>query len=87
MKKAEENKEAKGGENKDKEKKGGLKIETLKPEVIGVRVRPNLRLWLTADGKTLVPEGHEDAAVLYCTGNNSVPKDEFDKLKQVGFKK
>ena len=86
----------KGKSSKDKtedkqikveEDKGGLSIEELKPEVSGALVRPNLRMWLTADGKKLVPEGHQDAASLYCNSHNSVPKDEFEKLKKVGFGK
>lgn len=86
MKKGSEDKSSKDKtEDKTEKPKAGLTVEKLKAEVSGALVRPNQRMWLTEDGKKLVPQGHEDAATLYCNGNNSVPLDEFESLKQVGF--
>ena len=87
MKKGSEDKSSKDKtEDKTEKPKAGLTVEKLKAEVSGALVRPNQRMWLTEDGKKLVPQGHKDAATLYCNGNNSVPLDEFESLKQVGFK-
>lgn len=44
----------------------GLEILTPEHETTSW-VTATQRLWLTADGDRLVPDGHRDAAVLYCT--------------------
>lgn len=38
------------------------------------------RLYLTADKDRLVPEGHEDAATLYCSPGDEIPDSAADKF-------
>lgn len=70
------NKEAVAGENK-----GGLKIEKLEPPK-QAKIKPGERLWLNAAKDTLYPEGHPEAATLYCNENKFVNRKEFDALKR-----
>ena len=70
------NKEADAGENK-----GGLKIEKIEPPK-QAKVKPGERLWLNAAKDTLYPEGHPEAATLYCNENKFVNRKEFDALKR-----
>lgn len=44
------------------------------------QVRPGRRLYLTADGSRLVPQGHPEARYLYCTANTLVSKIEYERL-------
>lgn len=48
----------------------------------GGLVKPGTRLYLTADNKQLVPEGHKDARTLYCTEHSRVPRAEFSRLRK-----
>lgn len=47
---------------------------------VGARCTPGARLWLTRDRSRLVPDGHEDAAALYCSEFASVQTAEFEQL-------
>jgi len=69
------NKRADTGENK------GLTIKRDEGHITASIV-PGKRLYLTADGSTLVPTGHKDARTLYCTELKSVPRKEFESLKK-----
>ena len=46
------------------------------------KVKPGKRLYLNAAKDTLVPEGHKDAASLYCTEQKEVPRAEYESLKK-----
>lgn len=70
------NKEAAADKNK-----GGLKIEKLEPPK-QAKVKPGERLYLNAAKDTLYPEGHAEAATLYCTEHKFVPRKEFESLKK-----
>ncbi len=74
------NKEAKAADNK-----GGMTVDTLEKQKghQSARVKPGKRLYLNAAKDTLVPEGHKDAASLYCTAHKEVPRKEYDALKKV----
>lgn len=50
----------------------------------GPRVKPGRRLWLTRDGKHLVPDGNPEAHTLFCTERSEVPKELFDQLTDGG---
>ena len=47
------------------------------------KVMVNARLFRTADGKRLVPDGHPDAAFLFCTPGLEVDAEEFDSFELV----
>ncbi len=72
--------------NKEKpadENKGGLTIETGKDQAHqSAKIKPGKRLYLNAAKDTLYPEGHLQAASLYCTEHGSVLRAEFDALKK-----
>ncbi len=74
-----ENKEQRAGSNK-----GGLSIASLRDSVqVGAaQVKPGMRLFLNAKRDKLVPDGHADAAFLYCSDTESVPADEFFELAE-----
>ncbi len=67
------------------EDKGGMTVDTLEKqkEHQSARVKPGERLYLNAAKDTLVPEGHKDAATLYCTEHKEVPRAEYESLKRV----
>jgi len=44
------------------------------------RVKPGKRLWLNKAKDALVPDGHKDAATLYCSENKEVLRDEYESL-------
>ena len=73
------NKEAEAADNK-----GGMTVDTLEKQKDqkSVRVKPGKRLYLNAAKDTLVPEGHADAATLYCTEFKEVSRVEYDALKK-----
>ncbi|MCI2421505.1 hypothetical protein MOQ72_29130 [Saccharopolyspora sp. K220] len=50
----------------------------------GVLVEVDAKLWLTADRDRLVPDGHPDAAFLYCTPGMQVPRDEAERYGLLG---
>lgn len=55
-----------------------LKIQ---PENKGANmVKPGVRLCLTKDRDALVPADHPDAATLWCTESDEVPKAEFEQF-------
>lgn len=74
-----QNKEKKADDNK-----GGLTIEKVEKDEghKSAKIRPGKRLYLNAAKDTLYPEGHAEAASLYCTEHKLVPRKEFE-----GFKK
>ena len=77
-------KAAKPAANKEKtadENKGGLTIEKIEPPQQS-KVKPGKRLYLNAAKDTLYPEGHAQAASLYCTEHRFVPRQEFESLKK-----
>lgn len=55
-------------------------VEHLKPPPNAPTIVVNERLWLTRDGARLVPDGHPDAALLFCTPGRPVDKAEFERL-------
>ena len=55
-----------------------LKIERIKPEAPRPQVVVDARLCIASDGKRLVPDGHPDAAVLFCIPGRPVDAEEFD---------
>ena len=71
-------------EKKAAEDKGGLTIEKVEKNEghKSAKIRPGERLYLNAAKDTLYPEGHAEAASLYCTEHRFVPRQEFE-----GFKK
>lgn len=75
--------ESKDSKKEDKpagdDKPSGLTIDTF-AEHVGSDVCPGKRLWLTADKRRVVPEGDKDAATLYCTASDRVPRDEYERL-------
>ena len=72
-----ENKESKTADNK-----GGMTVDTLEKQKgrESAKVKPGKRLYLNAAKDALVPEGHEDAATLYCTEHKEVPRAEYESL-------
>ena len=73
------NKEAETADNK-----GGMTVDTLEKQKghESAKVKPGKRLYLNAAKDTLVPEGHKDAASLYCTEQKEVPRAEYESLKK-----
>ena len=73
------NKEAEAADNK-----GGMTVNTLDKQKghQSAKVKPGKRLYLNAAKDTLVPEGHKDAAILYCTEHKEVPRAEYESLKK-----
>ena len=71
-------------ESTSSENKGGMTVDTLEKQKghQSAKVKPGKRLYLNAAKDTLVPEGHKDAASLYCSENKEVPRKEFDALKK-----
>lgn len=57
-----------------------VKIEKLQPAPMRPTVKADARLWKTKDGKRLVPEGHRDAAILFCTPGRPVDREEYERL-------
>lgn len=55
-----------------------LEITYIKQQAPEPKVVASERLYKTADGKRLVPEGHPDAAFLFCTPGREVPKEAFE---------
>ena len=69
-------------ERNDAEDKAGLTIETVKDNAPKqAKIKPGKRLYLNAARDTLYPEGHLQAASLYCTEHGFVQREEFDALK------
>lgn len=48
---------------------------TMRPQIVASE-----RLWRTKDGTRLVPDGHADAAILFCAPGQPVDKAEFEAL-------
>ena len=71
-------------ESTSSENKGGMTVDTLEKQKghQGGKVKPGKRLYLNAAKDTLVPEGHADAASLYCTEYKTVPRAEYESYKQ-----
>lgn len=80
-KKAKAAKTAANKEHKDSEDKAGLTVKTGKQHKSS-RVKPGKRLWLNKAKDTLYPEGHAEAATLYCTEHKEVPRAEYESLKK-----
>lgn len=61
---------------------GGLIFNSLKSQERGMNAfwTAPAKLWLTADRTRLVPDGHPDAAFLYCIKGDEKPLDEVMKL-------
>ncbi len=59
----------------------GLTIEYLSEQAPAPKVRVDARLWATADGKRLVPDGHPEAAVLFCAAGREVAKADFERFE------
>lgn len=57
----------------------GLQITRLTAPV-RPKIMVNMRLFRTADGKRLVPDGHLDAAFLYCIPGLEVDAAEFESF-------
>ncbi|KKK55244.1 hypothetical protein LCGC14_3076490, partial [marine sediment metagenome] len=66
------------------ENKGGMTVDTLEKQKghQSARVKPGKRLYLNAAKDTLYPEGHKDAASLYCTEYKKVSRAEYEAYKQ-----
>ena len=58
-----------------------LKIEYINQEAPSPKVAVDQRLYRTADGTRLVPEGHPDAAFLFCTPGHEVSREEFERFE------
>ena len=58
-----------------------LNISYIKQEAPSPKVAVDQRLYRTADGTRLVPEGHPDAAFLYCTPGHEVSREEFERFE------
>ena len=73
------NKEAEAADNK-----GGMTVDTLEKQKDhqSAKVKPGKRLYLNAAKDTLYPEGHKDAASLYCTEYKEVSRAEYESLKK-----
>ena len=71
-------------ESKSSENKGGVTVDTLEKQKghESARVKPGKRLYLNAAKDTLYPEGHKDAASLYCTEHREVSRAEYEALKK-----
>ncbi|SDZ55201.1 hypothetical protein SAMN05216215_10978 [Saccharopolyspora shandongensis] len=50
----------------------------------GELVKVDAKMWRTADGERLVPDGDPDAAVLYCTPGMQVPRAEAERYRLLG---
>ena len=59
----------------------GLSISYINQEAPSPKVRVDQRLYRTADNARLVPEGHPDAAFLYCTPGHEVSREEFERFE------
>lgn len=55
-----------------------LEITYINPEAPASQVVVNARLCVSRDGKRLVPDGHPDAAFLFCTPGREVSKEAFE---------
>ena len=71
-------------ESTSSENNGGLTVNTRDKQKghQSAKVKPGKRLYLNAAKDTLVPEGHKDAASLYCTEHKEVPRAEYESLKK-----
>ena len=58
-----------------------LKITYIKEQAPAPKVVASKRLYRTADGERLVPEGHADAAFLFCAPGQEVPRAEFEEYE------
>ena len=58
-----------------------LKISYIKQEAPTPKVIVGVRLYRTADNARLVPEGHPDAAFLFCTPRHEVSRAEFERFE------
>jgi hypothetical protein len=58
-----------------------LKITYINEDAPSPKVRIDERLWQTADRERLVPDGHPDAAFLFCAPGQEISKVEFDRFK------
>lgn len=58
-----------------------LDIKYIKKESPNPPVVIEARLCISGDGKRLVPDGHPDAAFLFCTPGNEVDKAEFERYE------
>ena len=71
-------------ESTSSENKGGMAVDTLEKQKghQSAKVKPGKRLYLNAAKDTLYPEGHKDAASLYCTEHREVSRAEYEALKK-----
>ena len=58
-----------------------LKISYINQEAPSPKVAVDARLYRTADGTRLVPEGHPDAAFLFCAPGHEVSRAEFERFE------
>lgn len=58
-----------------------LKIEYIKKEAPKPTIVVNQRLCVSDDGKRLVPDGHPDAATLFCIPGREVDQAEFESYE------
>jgi len=58
-----------------------LNISYIKQEAPSPKVTVDQRLYRTADNARLVPEGHPDAAFLFCTPGHEVSREEFERFE------
>ena len=58
-----------------------LNISYINQEAPSPKVKVDQRLYRTADNARLVPEGHPDAAFLYCTPGHEVSREEFERFE------
>jgi len=58
-----------------------LKISYINQEAPSPKVKVDARLYRTGDGSRLVPEGHPDAAFLFCTPGREVSQEEFERFE------
>lgn len=58
-----------------------LEITYIKPSAPAPMVKINARLCVSQDGKRLVPDGHLDAAFLFCTPDTEVSKEAFERYE------
>lgn len=63
-----------------------MAIEIYSKKDGGGLVTPGRRLYLDKTRKRLVPHGHEDARILYCTERQAVPRAEYEALIGVADK-
>ena len=59
----------------------GLTITYLNKKAPAPRVLIADRLWETRDGKRLVPDGHPDAALLFCAPGHEVAQADFEAFE------